>query len=332
MRKLLIVLIVCAVGVASTLAQSGGSKTLDIYYIDTEGGQSTLFVSPTGESLLVDTGNAGERDLNRIVDALAAAKVTQIDHMWTTHYHVDHVGSLQELAKRVPIKHFYDHGPVSANDRATSATFVPMYEALSAGKRTTVKPGDKLPMAGLDIVTVASNAMGIKTNLAGAGKPNPACAGVQKKDESTYVDPDNGASAGFVMTFGQFRTLDLGDLTWNGELEIMCPMNRLGQVDLYLVSHHGIERSNSPALVHGLQPRVAIMNNGTRKGGALDTFKVLEASPGLEDLWQLHWSYNVGVEHNAPGVFIANIDDNATIGRADGSAAGAARRARWCKR
>ena len=289
------------------------ARTLDIYYIDTEGGQSTLFVSPSGESLLVDTGNAGDRDLNRIVDALAAAKVTQIDHMWTTHYHSDHVGRLQELAKRVPIKHFYDHGPVAANDRATPATFLPMYEALSAGKRTTVKPGDKVPMAGLDVVTVSSNAVGIKTNLPGAGKPNPACAGIEKKDESAYVDPDNGSSAGFVMTFGQFRTVDLGDLTWNGELDIMCPANRLGQVDLYLVSHHGIERSNSPALVHGLQPRVAIMNNGTRKGGAPDTFKVLESSPGLEDLWQLHWSYNVGVEHNAPGVFIANLDDNATI-------------------
>ena len=313
MRRFLLVLTCLAAGVAATLAQSDASRTLDIYYIDTEGGQSTLFVSATGESLLVDTGNAGDRDLNRIVDALGAAKVTQIDHMWTTHYHVDHVGSLQELAKRVPIKHFYDHGPASANDRAISGTFVPMYEALSAGKRTTVKPGDKLAMTGLDIVTVSSNAVGIKTNLPGAGKPNPACAGVEKKDESTYVDPDNGASAGFLMTFGQFRTVDLGDLTWNGELDIMCPTNRLGQVDLYLVSHHGIERSNSPALVHGLQPRVAIMNNGTRKGGAPDTFKVLESSPGLEDLWQLHWSYNVGVEHNAPGVFIANIDDNATI-------------------
>ena len=127
------------------------------------------------------------------------------------------------------------------------------------------------------------------------------------------LDPDNGSSAGFAMTFGKFRTVDLGDLTWNGELDIICPVNRIGKVDLYLVSHHGIDRSNSPALVHGLQPRVAIMNNGTRKGGAPDTFKVLEASPGLEDLWQLHWSYNVGVEHNAPGVFIANIDDNETI-------------------
>jgi competence protein ComEC len=302
------------VGVAGLVAaQTTTGKTLDIYCIDTEGGQSTLFVSPTGESLLVDTGNGGGRDLDRIVAALTTAGVTQIDHMWTTHYHSDHVGAMEELAKRVPIKRFYDHGPVALNDRATPTTFLAMYEALSTGKRTTVKPGDKVPMAGLDITTVSSNAAGIKTNLPGAGKPNPACAGVNKKDESAYTDPDNGASAGVALTFGKFKMIDLGDLTWNGELDLMCPVNRIGRIDLFLVSHHGIDRSNSPALVHGLQPRVAIMNNGTRKGGALNTFKVLETSPGLEDLWQLHWSYNVGVEHNAPGVFIANMDDNETI-------------------
>ena len=126
-------------------------------------------------------------------------------------------------------------------------------------------------------------------------------------------DPDNAHSVGFLLTFGRFRTIDLGDLTWNHEGQLMCPNNRIGTVDLFLTSHHGINQSNSPALVHGLQPRVAIMNNGTRKGGAVEAFQALESSPGLEDLWQLHWSYNVMVEHNAPGAFIANIDDNATI-------------------
>jgi competence protein ComEC len=315
MRRAAALAVVCGlVGVTGLVtAQTNAGKTLDIYYIDTEGGQSTLFVGPTGESLLVDTGNAGGRDLDRIIAAINAAGVKQIDHMWTTHYHGDHVGAMEELAKRVPIKHFYDHGPLAPNDRATPPAFLPMYETVSTGKRTTVKPGDKVPMAGVDITTVSSNAVAIKTNLPGAGKPNPACAGIAKKDESAYVDPDNGASAGFAMTFGKFRTVDLGDLTWNGELDVVCPVNRIGKIDLFLVSHHGIERSNSPALVHGLQPRVAIMNNGTRKGGAPETFAVLEASPGLENLWQLHWSYNVGVEHNAPGVFIANIDDNETI-------------------
>jgi len=305
--------LVAAAGIAG-LASPGAPRTsLDIYYIDTEGGQSTLFVSPAGESLLVDTGNAGGRDLDRIVQAIEAAGLSRIDHLWTTHYHGDHVGAMEELSKRVPVGRFYDHGPLAAGDRATPPTFIGMYEAMSKGRRTTVKPGDKVPMAGLDIVTVASNAVATRTSAPGAGRPNPACAGVEKKDETAYIDPDNGASAGFLLTFGRFRTIDLGDLTWNGELDLMCPANRIGAVDLYLVSHHGIDRSNSPALVHGLRPRVAIMNNGTRKGGALDAFKVLETSPGLEDLWQLHWSYNVGVEHNAPGAFIANIDNNETI-------------------
>jgi hypothetical protein len=126
------------------------------------------------------------------------------------------------------------------------------------------------------------------------------------------MDPDNGESAGFVLAYGRFRTIDLGDLTWNGELDLMCPTNRIGTVDLYLTSHHGLAKSGSAALVRALQPRVAVMNNGTRKGGEPDTFRVVYESPGLEDLWQLHWSYNVGLE-NSPATFVANIEDNATI-------------------
>jgi competence protein ComEC len=299
------------VGVAGTRAQTPAG-TLDIYYIDTEGGQSTLFVGPTGESLLVDTGNAGDRDLGRILETLEAAGVSQIDHMWTTHYHGDHVGALLALAEQVPIMHFYDHGNPHPNDRIVSADFLSSYEALTRGKRTIVKPGDKVRMAGLDITAVASAEQYIRSDLPGGGSRNSACTGVQPMDESEYVDPDNGASAGFVMTFGQFRTVDLGDLTWNGELDLMCPVNRIGTVDLYLTSHHGLERSGSPALVHALQPRVAVMNNGTRKGGDLNAFRVLYESPGLEDLWQLHWAYNTGLD-NAPAMFVANMDDNPTI-------------------
>jgi beta-lactamase superfamily II metal-dependent hydrolase len=302
----------CLMGGVALIAQADRPRALTIYYIDTEGGQSTLFVGPAGDSLLVDTGNPGERDLGRILETLSAAGVTRIDHLWTTHYHIDHVGAMEELAKRIPIGHFYDHG-VNAEAREMLPGFGAMYAELSRGKRTSVRPGDKISMTGLDLTTVVSAGQVIRSSLPGAGRPNPACAGVQPKDESNYRDPDNGQSAGFVLTYGSFRTADLGDFTWNGELELMCPANRIGHLDVYLTSHHGLNQSGSPALVHGLAPRVAIMNNGTRKGGALEVFQTLHASPGLEDLWQLHWSYNAGLEQNTAGVFIANIESNEAV-------------------
>ena len=238
----------------------------------------------------------------------------QIDHLVLTHYHGDHIGGLAELSKRVPIKRFYDHGPTAEGDRAGSQGFHEAYEQSRAGAtRTVVKPGDKVLIPGLDITFVSSAGEVLKTNLPGAGRPNPACAEFAEKDLSKVFDPDNGYSAGFVLTFGDFRTIDLGDLTWNHEGRLACPANRIGTVDLYLTTHHGINQSSAPALVHALRPRVAIMNNGTRKGGAVETFQTLASSPGFEDLWQLHWSYNVMLDHNAPGVFVANIDDNATI-------------------
>jgi len=302
----------CLVAAALGLAAQVRTGTLNIYYIDTEGGQSTLFVGPTGESLLVDTGNAGDRDLGRIAETLRAAGVTKIDHLWTTHYHGDHVGALIELAKQFPVGHFYDHGKPHANDRIVSSQFLSAYESLSTGKRTMVKPGDKVKMTSLDITAVAAGNQFIRTNLQGGGSQNSSCAGVTQKDESAYPDPDNGESAGFVLTYGRFRTIDLGDLTWNAELDLMCPINRIGTVDLYLTSHHGLEKSGSAALVHALHPRVVVMNNGTRKGGAPGVFRVLQETSGIEDLWQLHWSYNAGLE-NAPARFIANVDEAATI-------------------
>jgi beta-lactamase superfamily II metal-dependent hydrolase len=310
--RAVVIAVCCVVGAVLGAAAQTRTGTLTIYYIDTEGGQSTLFVGPAGESLLVDTGNAGDRDLGRIADTLRTAGVTRIDHLWTTHYHGDHVGAMLELAKQFPVGHFYDHGKPHPNDRIVSAQFLAAYETLSVGKRTLVKPGDKVKMSGLDITAVASANQFIRTNLAGGGAQNASCAGVKQKDESAYVDPDNGESAGFVLTYGKFRTVDLGDLTWNGELDLMCPTNRIGTVDLYLTSHHGLEKSGSPALVQALRPRVVVMNNGTRKGGTPEAFAGLQETVGIEDLWQLHWSYNVGLE-NAPARFIANVDEPATI-------------------
>ena len=310
--RAVVIAVWCAAAAVLAVAAQGRTGTLTIYYIDTEGGQSTLFVGPAGESLLVDTGNAGDRDLARIADTLRIAGVTKIDHLWTTHYHGDHVGALFELAKQFPIAHFYDHGTPHPNDRVVSAQFLAAYESLSAGKRTVVKPGDKVKMTGMDMTAVASANRFIRTNLPGGGSQNASCAGVKPKDESAYPDPDNGESAGFVLTYGRFRTIDLGDLTWNGELDLMCPTNRIGTVDLYLTSHHGLEKSGSPALVQALRPRVVVMNNGTRKGGTPEVFAGLQETAGIEDLWQLHWSYNAGLE-NAPARFIANVDDPTTI-------------------
>ncbi len=308
--SLLIVLAVCAIPTGSS-AQAPTGKTLDIYYVDTEGGQATLFVSPAGQTLLVDAGNAGERDLNRILEVLKIADVKQIDHFWLTHYHGDHYGSLIDVAKQVPIKHLYDHGPSIEGDRPNIIKFQAAYsEFYKSIPRTIVKPGDKLEFAGTDTTAVMSDSVPTKTPIAkapGAGRPNPLCAGHKPRDESK-VDPDNHHSAGFVMNYGRFRTIDLGDLTWSREFMLMCPNNPIGTVDLYLTNHHGLDQSGAPAFVHAIQPRVAIMNNGTRKGGAVQTFETLETSPGLEDVWQLHWSYAGGVEHNAPGVMIANID------------------------
>ena len=308
--SLLLVSAVCAMPVVSS-AQAPAGKTLDIYFIDTEGGQSTLYVSPGGQTLLVDAGNAGERDLNRILEVLKVAGVKQLDHFWLTHYHGDHYGSLIEVAKQVPIKHLYDHGSSIEAERPNIIKFQAAYAEFYKGiPRTIVKPGDTIALNGVDLTAVASDNVPLKTPLPkapGAGRPNALCAEHKPRDESK-VDPDNHQSAGFVMNYGRFRTINLGDLTWSREFALMCPNNPIGTVDLYLTSHHGLDQSGSPALVHAIHPRVAIMNNGTRKGGAVQTFQTLETSPGLEDIWQLHWSYAAGVEHNSPAVLIANID------------------------
>jgi competence protein ComEC len=320
MRRVISVLMALALAVmpasiASAQPPANG-KTLDIYFIDTEGGQATLYVSPSGQALLVDTGNAGERDLGRILEVLGAAGVKQLDHMFLTHYHGDHYGGLPELSKRIPIKHFYDHGESVEKDRANVANFLKAYaEIVGSAARTVVKPGDTIAFAGADVTVVMSDGNALQKPMArapGAGRANPACANFTERDESK-VDPDNHQSAGFVMTYGRFRTINLGDLTWSREFTLMCPNNPLGTVDLYLTNHHGLDQSGSAALVHAIQPRVAVMNNGTRKGGHVQTFQILESSPGLEDVWQLHWSYWGGVEHNAPGVMIANVDDPAQL-------------------
>jgi beta-lactamase superfamily II metal-dependent hydrolase len=295
-----------------TAQRAGGpGKALQIYVVDTEGGKAALWVSPSGESLLIDSGNPGERDLNRIMEAIKDAGVKQIDFLISTHYHGDHIGGLPELAKRIPIAHYIDHGPTVETRQQVQGFDAAYAELYRKAKHTVAKPGDKIPIAGLDWRIVTSAGKALKTPLPGGGKANPACAGVPTK-ESSPTD-DNGQSVGSVITFGQFRAIDLGDLLWNNELELVCPTNPVGTVDVYFVTHHGLDQSGAPPLVHGVQPRVAIMQNGTRKGAGTQAMPTMRSSPGLEDIWQLHWSYNAGIEQNSAGVFIANVDDAATI-------------------
>jgi len=301
-----------AAGPARQPPASAG-KTLDIYISDTEGGKGTLFVSPSGETVLIDTGNPGARDVDRIMEMIGSAGVTKIDYLISTHYHTDHVGGLQEIVKRIPVAHFMDHGANVEVPEAIAGFQAAYSEIYSKARHTVLKPGDRVPVAGLDWRIVTSAGQAIKTPLEGAGRANKEeCAAFQRKPEPASPD-DNAQSVGSVIRYGQFRALDLGDLLWNNEYDLVCPRNLIGTVDLYLVTHHGLDRSGSPALVHAVLPRVAVMQNGTRKGGAPTTFQTLRQSSGLEDIWTLHWSYAGGIEHNSAGVFIANIDDMATI-------------------
>jgi beta-lactamase superfamily II metal-dependent hydrolase len=294
--------------IALTSAQ--GRKTLDIYVVDVEGGNATLYVAPSGESVLIDTGNggaAGPRDPERITAAVRDAGLTQIDHLITTHWHGDHFGGTEELAKRVPINDYVDHGPTVEPQPASTAFLQNTYPTLfGAAKHTVVKPGDKIPVTGLDWRIVTSNGEVIKTPLPGGGAPNKSCATFKPQDPDAT---ENARSVGSVITFGRFRVAQLGDLTWNKEFDLMCPNNRVGTVDLYVVSHHGLNVSNSEVLVYGLQSRVMIMNNGTRKGGFPEVMKTLYTAPRLEDLWQMHFSVLSGQEYTVPGVFIANTID-----------------------
>jgi len=301
-RTLLPFLILCA---AQTLP---AAKTLDIYFVDVEGGQATLVVSPSKQALLVDTGWPGfnMRDANRIAAAAKRAGVKQIDYLVVTHYHTDHVGGAPQLVGKLPVRTFVDHGESVEHGENEDRLYNRYVKARESGQHLQVKPGDKIPMKGLDVTVLTSAGQGIAGPLPGAGQPNPACATTKPLEN----DPsENAQSVGILIQFGSFRMIDLGDLTWNKENELVCPVNKIGTVDLYLTTHHGMNISNSPAIVQALHPRVAVMNNGARKGGSPEAWQVVHDSPGLQDIWQVHYAMDGGKDHNSPEAMIANIYD-----------------------
>ncbi|HKD09469.1 MAG TPA: MBL fold metallo-hydrolase [Bryobacteraceae bacterium] len=282
------------------------AQTLHIYAIDVEGGKSTLYVSPSGESMLVDTGYAGNdnRDADRIAAAAKAAGVKRIDYLVITHFHGDHAGGVPQLAAKMPIGKIYDHGENFEKSIAkTEAVFAPYSQLREKYAHQTVKPGDTVPIKGLRVDFVAAAGESIAKPLPGAGQANPLCASY----EALPPDPgENARSLAMIITFGNLRISDLGDIFWDKEHDLACPVNKLGTVDIYMTTHHGTATSGSPQIVHALHPKVAIMNNGADKGGSVKAWTTIENSPGLEDLWQLHYSNEGGKEHNVDEKLIAN--------------------------
>lgn len=308
-RSALAVLLLCLLSPAWAAPSAAAGKALQIYFVDVEGGQATLFVTPAKRSLLIDTGwpDHDGRDAGRIVAAAKKAGISKIDYVLITHFHTDHVGGVPQLAALIPIGAFLDHGPNRETEAQTEEGWKAYAPLLASGKykHLTEKPGDTLPIRGLQATVISSDGSLIGHPLPGAGAGNSYCksAGHYPPDQT-----ENGRSLGILLTFHKLRILDLGDLTKDKEAELMCPVNKLGKVDIYIVSHHGWSQSSSPELVDAIAPRVSIMDNGAKKGGTPSTWDLVSKSPGLEDLWQLHFSDEGGQAHNEPAQFIANLD------------------------
>lgn len=323
MWSLLCVLLSVSAGSLAAPASTRGEtpRTLQIYFIDVEGGQSTLIVTPERHSLLIDTGWAGDgvafrpgdphqaRDANRIVAAARDAGITQIDYLLITHFHVDHDGAVTELAQLMPIRTFIDHSAPSAEADHVSPGTKAAYEAYlrvrSGGAHLQPRPGERLPLKDIDAIIVSSAGATLTGAVANAGATNAACPEQATSPRDQYENP---RSTGVVVRYGEFRFLDVGDLTGQPLFNLVCPKNLIGPVDAYLVAHHGGPDASVPETFAALKPRVAIMNNGASKGGARATYEALHHVSGLEDVWQLHASTDAA-DANFPSRYIANLDE-----------------------
>jgi competence protein ComEC len=310
MRWKLVLLLSASFSLSVIAVRAQKSNELHIYFVDVEGGQSTLFVSPSGQSILVDTGFPGTRDADRIAALAKQAGLTEITYLLVTHYHGDHVGGAPELSTRIPIRTFIDHGAIMEQTLNVPKTFAAYAPVRDKWQHIVAKPGDKLPVKGLDWRVVSAAAVVTTKALPGGGQENPLCSQFQSKDETKdpLLGGENAASVGSVVSLGKFRMIDLGDLTWNHEHDLACPKNLIGTVDLYLTTHHGQNISGLPMLVYAAKSRAVVMNNGAKKGGHVDTFQILHHMPSPADLWQLHYAMDGG-ENNSPEQFIANLDE-----------------------
>ena len=301
--------------------RAAARTTLDIYFIDVEGGQSTLLVAPTGESLLIDTGFPGDgtfaskpgdpakaRDAQRVLAAARDAGISRIDYLMLTHYHADHAGGVEELSQLLPIGTFIDHSAppkeAEAGVPGTQAVYDGYVARRASGRHLEPKPGDKLPLRGLDAVVVSSAGATITKAVGGSGSANPACSGAGLPAQEKIENP---RSTGIRVSFGSFSFLDVGDLSGAPLFALTCPNDLIGPADVYLVAHHAGVDAADPAMFRTVKPLVAVFNNGPRKGGAAETFAALRAFPDIE-LWQLHRSLTTGAV-NGPDERIANLDE-----------------------
>lgn len=304
MKRLLTAGLLMATSFAFAQKRSGDFK---VYFADVEGGQATLFIPPSGENMLVDAGWPGGSNADKIVALCKLAGVRKIDNLVITHYHTDHVGGVPELAAKISVGRFIDHGPNRETDNKPTEDGWQAYQKLLAGghyTHLTAKPGDVLPITGMHVQIVSADGNVLDKPLRGAGGANPSCSSsIIKPVENT----ENDRSVGMIVTFGKLRIADLGDLTWARERSLVCPVDKLGKVDVYIVSHHGFDRSSSPALLHAIAPRVAIMDNGATKGGEPGAWDIIEHSPRLKDMWQLHTVIHNDAAHNTSESRIANL-------------------------
>jgi competence protein ComEC len=312
MRQILIAILalsLSAIVQPCEAADSESAKPLQIFFIDVEGGQSTLIISPSGQSLLIDAGWSGYegRDADRIIAAARQAGIKQLDYVLITHFHRDHVGGVPQLLDGMKVGTFVDHGPNQEDSEITRTDYAAYEKAIAGHGHVVVKPGWGLPIKGIEVRVLAGAGDHIASPIPGAGEANPYCGAESGAD----VDKtENARSVGVLVTYGHFRFLDLGDLTKKKELELACPNNMLGTVDLFLVTHHGSDSSNPKALVWAVHPRVAVIDNGARKGASPAAWQIVHDSPGLADLWQLHYAAESDKDHNGAPERIANVKEN----------------------
>jgi beta-lactamase superfamily II metal-dependent hydrolase len=304
--------VLLVLGLGLPLSAGEPAPGLDIHFIDTEGGAATLVITPAGESVLIDCGNPGPRDAERIHRTATKAGLKAIDHLFITHWHSDHYGGVAALSKLIPIKNYYDRGvPESLKEDPTNfPVLISAYRTATAGKSRTMKAGDEIELKqkeGAPRVKLVCLCAAGEVIADNARRPeNPLAKNHKPKPEDTS---DNARSLGFLLSYGDFRFLDLGDLTWNVEYKLVAPTDRIGPVDVYQVTHHGLDISNNPVLLETVKPRVAVFNNGARKGAQPAVMAALRRVPDLQAIYQLHRNLTVGAQENTDPEYIANPEE-----------------------